>query len=434
MSTYATGSVGPQPGLSQQQFLPLMAPIHLPTLASAHGADTPHLPVAHHTAALEVSGINDTLPLRTGFDFGTQEEFQYLSNTSEILTSCTLVVNLSPLTDSNSAATLQARYADDVLNQAMEKCEWMYGSQSSTHTIYGEENHFSMMQETGDIELDRKMLEQAAGLSVAERAARALALQEVKMELPFYWSRQNAGHWHSYALGRPLKIRITWRSADYILQQNTAVKPLLKTGYTTFINSKWLHFNTAIPTEATKSVYLSKVEATGDHGWLQLFKDVQKQEFTMVQTATTASLRLDMITRYGYNVRFVVRPSANLSPDYSNNERWICYSIADASFEISNKIFFPKTSDYDLKHEINAKKFLGNHELPIYNIPLCAYPDMHTQAMGGIEFSNTSLPILKLTTAALPVACTVTVWVYVHNYVRTVIKGTNSATETLQPI
>jgi hypothetical protein len=57
--------------------------------------------------------------------------------------------------------------------------------------------------------------------------------------------------------------------------------------------------------------------------------------------------------------------------------------------------------------------------------------------MGGIEFSNTSLPQLKLwydTIAAYTSGVTVTVWLYCHNYVRTVITGVNSATETVQPI
>lgn len=81
-------------------------------MASTNGADTPHLPIPHHTAALEVASINDTVPLRTGYDFGSQEEFQYLSNTNEILTKCTLVVKLSALRDSNNATTLKARYVD----------------------------------------------------------------------------------------------------------------------------------------------------------------------------------------------------------------------------------------------------------------------------------------------------------------------------------
>lgn len=69
---------------------------------------------------------------------------------------------------------------------------------------------------------------------------------------------------------------------------------------------------------------------------------------------------------------------------------------------------------------------------------MCSYPDMHTQAMGGIEFSNTSLPILTLgvsdPAASGWVAYKLTAWLYCHNYVRTVIQGVNSATETVQPI
>jgi len=442
MSAFAT-SVGAQPGQNAQQFLPLMAPIHLPTLASTNGADTPHLPIPHHTAALEVSSINDTQPLRLGYDFGSQEEFQYLSNTNEILTKATLVVQLAALqasTGSGDNATKKPRYIDDVLNGAIEKVEWLYGSTASTHTIYGDENHFATMQETGDTELDRKMLDQAAGLSDDERYALSRSTQEVRLELPFYWSRANAGHWHSYALGRPLKVRITWRSHTYLLQQDaTNAAPTSTASDGKYIQGKWLHFDTVVPTEATKAVYRSKIEAMGTHGWLQLFKDVQTQEFTIPASATAnnaSDLRTDMFTRYGYNMRFVIRDELDLVPNYLRNDRWITYSINSCQFDISNKVFFPKTSDYDMKHRINAQKFLGNQELAVYNIPLCSYPDMHTQAMGGIEFSNTSLPILKLwtTDATAAINFKVTVWLYCHNYVRTVIQGVNSATETVQPI
>ena len=57
----STEGTGPQPGLTPQQFLGLKAPVHLPTLVSTRGEDTPHLPTAHHTAALEVFGINKQL-------------------------------------------------------------------------------------------------------------------------------------------------------------------------------------------------------------------------------------------------------------------------------------------------------------------------------------------------------------------------------------
>jgi hypothetical protein len=115
---------------------------------------------------------------------------------------------------------------------------------------------------------------------------------------------------------------------------------------------------------------------------------VQTQEFSLAASGTSltyADLRTDMLrpflpcpfrfvivslallrfTRYGYNMRFVLRPAANLVADYSNNNRWNVLSINAAQFDISNKCFFPKTCDYELKHEINGKKFLGNHELAI---------------------------------------------------------------------
>lgn len=429
----ASTSVGPQPGLAPQQFLPVMAPVHLPTLASTNGADTPHLPIGHHAAALEVPGINDTLPLRTGTDFGSQDEYPYLSNTNEILTSATLCVQLDALTASGGGSN--PRYVDDILCAAIDKIEWLYGSTNSVCTISGDELHFSTMMETGDIELDKQLHLRAAGLSDEERATLARSAQEVRLKIPFYWSEKNAGHWHSYALGRPLKVRITWRSPEFLLQQDTVNMRPTPTNGTTYITKKWIHFETSIPTEATKQVYMSKIEQFGDSGWLQICKDVQTQTFQLT-SGTSSQLRTDMFTKYGHNLRFIVRPAANLLPNYLNNNPWKTVKIVAAQFDISNKIYFPKTSDYDLKHDINSKYFAGNHELNIYNIPLCSQPALYTQAMGGIEFSNTSLPVLKLWTdvdaAATPL--TVTCWLMCHNYVRTVIRGVNSAIETVLPL
>lgn len=432
----STLSVGPQPGLSQQQFLPYMAPVHLPSLASQDGSASERLPTGHTAAALEVSGINDTLPLRTGFDFGSQEEFAYLSNTNEILTKCKLVVRLAALQNSDSTTgvrTKNPRYVDDILCAAIDKAEWLYGSTNSAFTIQGDELHFSRMQETADEALDKHLYEQAAGLSKEERVALSANAQEVRLDLPWWWTDKRVGGWHAYALGRPLKIRITWRSPEYLLQQDTTDARPLPYGATTYITDKWLHFETAIPTEATKMVYRQMVESKGDQGLIDLIKDFQTQEFTLT-TGTYHQLKTDMFTKYGHNMRFILRPSANLTPSYLNNERFKTLSIADAQFDLANKVFFPKTADIDLKHVINDKAFDGNRELAIYNIPLCPHPEFYRQAFGGIEFSQVSMPMLKLTTATVTSNITVTVFCYVHNYVRLVIKGTSSAIETILPL
>eukprot|EP00727_Mastigamoeba_balamuthi_P012442 m51a1_g7820 hypothetical protein (516) ;mRNA; f:132805-136230 len=195
----------PAPGLAPSTFLGLCTPIHLLTLVSTHGEDSPHLPSYHHTAAIEIQSINDTLPMRVEYNFGLQEEFQYTSNVTEILISCTLYVKLAPLVASGGGTN--PRYVNNILCAAIKKITWDYGGEGVQH-LYGDEIHFTTLQETSDVELNRKYHDQAAGLSDDERAVRAQETQLMKLELPWWWTKPNTGHWHSHCMGHPLKIRI----------------------------------------------------------------------------------------------------------------------------------------------------------------------------------------------------------------------------------
>lgn len=435
-----TQGVGPQPGLTPQQFLGLKAPVHLPTLVSTRGEDTPHLPTAFHTAALEVEGITDVEPVRTGYDFGSQEEFSYLSNTNEILTSCILCVKLAALAPGGNGT--DPCYVDDILCAAIEKIEWLYGGNNPVQVLDGDDLHFLTLQETEDEELERKYALQAAGLTREERIALAQGEQYVYLDIPWFWTKATSGHWHSYAYGRPTRVRITWRAPGYLVQQDgtiaggaTQPQPV---NSLTYIKQKWLRFHTAVPTEATKQVYMKKIEAQGDHGQLTLFRDVQKQEFTIGANDTETNAKVDMFTKYGYNLRFILRPEANLQPNFENNERWQILDINTLQFDIANKTYYPKTDDWYQKHQYHAKWFVGNHEIPIYNVPFTAYPDLHTQAMGGLEFSNAINPFLRITHDAPSVAgfgnVKLTCWLYCHNFIRQVIRGVQSAIETVQPL
>eukprot|EP00727_Mastigamoeba_balamuthi_P001650 m51a1_g11482 hypothetical protein (380) ;mRNA; f:9245-10384 len=379
--------------------------------------------------------------MRVGYDFGSEEDFQYTSNTTEILTACTLFVKLAPLEASGGGKN--PRYVDDILCAAIERIEWIYGG-TTVQVLYGDEIHFSTLQETADVELDRKYRDQAAGLSDQERTVKAMDTQTVRLDIPWWWTKPNTGHWHSHCLGRPLKIRIRWRSPQFLLQQdivNQQPMPKATTSLVgrTYILDKWLRFETSIPTEATKDVYRKKIEACGDHGWLQLFKDMQIQHFDIAAGSYGPGrgpvvLKTDIFNRYGYNLRFFVRPRNNLVSNFLNNNRWEVLDVDGLQFDIQTKVFYPHIDDVWAKRAVNAHKFLGNPEIPIYNVPLCAYPDMHQQAMGGIEFANITMPYLKVDLPNYNTDLTITVTLFVHNYIREVIDGQQSALETVQNI
>lgn len=432
----STEGTGPQPGLYPQQFMSLKAPTHLPTLVSTRGEDTPYLPTSHHVSAITVPGITDVQPSRVGYDLGSQEEFSYTPNTNEILVSATLCCELSPLAAQGGGT--EPCYIDDPLCGMMERCEWLYGTMNPLQVLRGDDIHFSTLQETKDEELERKYQLQAAGLTRDERVALATDHQFVYLELPFFWANPKAGRWHAYAYGRPTRIRITWRTPNFVVQQKNGTIPIPTVG-PNYILQKWIRFHTIIPTEATKQVYMKKIEAQGDHGQLTLFKDIQSQNFTISAATTHTEVKLDMFNKYGYDLKFRLQRESDLAAnpcqaDGNGNNRWALLDITHLQFNIANKIYWPRTDDWYHKHVLQAKWFLGNHELPLYNIPFTEYPDLHTEALGGLEFSNVINPVLVLDHVAPGVNVTLICDLYCHNYIRQVLRGVQSAMETVQPL
>jgi hypothetical protein len=128
-----------------------------------------------------------------------------------------------------------------------------------------------------------------------------------------------------------------------------------------------------------------------------------------------------------------VRPTANLVPNVLNNRRWDLVEIVEHYADISGRRYFPIIDNHYTKDSINGKYYLGNSQLPLYNIPFTDYPDLHTHGMGGFEMAQTVNPTITITTLALPAECMVDFFAYNHNYVRLVMSGTATAGETVQP-
>lgn len=436
MSTFSTGF---QATSNAQSFINLTAPVHLPSLASADGADSPHLPAPHKTQAIEVSGITDIAPERQGVDFGQVDHFKYINNDQECLKSVTLTVKLAPL--AAGAGGAHPRYVDDILCAAIDHIDFMYAGKV-LQSLYGDEIHFRTALETPHDEISRKYKLQGAGLTVDERVALAAAPQWINLEVPFWWTRSPSASWHQYALQRMTRVVIYWRTPDYLLQQDGGTaRPLAcsESGVAStmqpYIMDHFLRFNVVCLSEATKQTYIKMVEANGDNGWLYMIPDWERMTDQQLSNgATTTTFLLSNLTKFGYNLRYWIRPLANIQPDWTNNRRWEIIDIKSHALSISGKTFLPPLDDVNLKFAVNGKLYLGNETLPIYNIPFTDYPDLHTHAMGGIEFSNTVNPQITINTSALPYACSADFVLYCHNYVRVVIDGARSTAETLQPL
>jgi hypothetical protein len=430
MTTYGSGA---QASSDANSFMGLAIPIHLPSLAAPDGVDSPHLPQGHHSQPIEVIGFSDTPAEAVGRDFGQIDYYKYINNDNDILKTATLCVKLAPLT--GAGGQYRARYVDDILCAAIDHVEWRYGG-AVLQTLYGDEMHFRLLQESLPEELNRKYALQGAGLSDEERAALAEGEQWVYLELPFWWTRSPDTHWHQYAFQRQTQIIIYWRPVTYLTQMDNAVTPTVPTpsSGTRYVMDAFIRFSISTPTEAVKQTYMRLVEARGKAGYLYPIPDLQRDtEHVLAQNSTKNSVVLQNFRKFCYNIRYIVRPTANLVPNVLNNRRWDLVEIVEHYADISGRRYFPIIDNHYTKDSINGKYYLGNSQLPLYNIPFTDYPDLHTHGMGGFEMAQTVNPTITITTLALPAECMVDFFAYNHNYVRLVMSGTATAGETVQP-
>jgi hypothetical protein len=427
----ATTGTGFQAQSLAPNFMGLTYPVHLPTLTTNDATATTHLPAPQVTRAPEVCGYSDIPPERQGVDFGQQDSYKYTTNPDETLTGVTLCVQLDALVAAGGGAN--PRYPDDVLCQAIDHIDFEYGKQ--LQVIGGDRLHFETIQELDEKELARQSKLRGLGLSVAERIAKAQTARWYYLEVPFFWTRRDSDNWHEHALQRLTRVVIYWRTKDWILQQdNVNACPTPALGGCYMIN-KFLRFDVTCLTEGCKQEWVSRIQAQGDAGWLFMFPDTERLQQQLSTGATTSVILLNTFTKFGYNLRFVIRRVTALTQNYLHNRRFECLDITALTLAISGKTFLPPTDATFLKYHINNKLFSGNPDLAIYNIPFNDHPEMHSSAIGGFDFSNASNPQLTLYTAALPENCYIDFWLYCHNYIRVAIDAAGrSAAEDVQPL
>jgi len=394
-------------------------------LTTTDGTKTDLLPRGQITKAPEVPGFSDMPPERQGVDFGQQDYFKIINNDTDVFTKCILCVKLDALTA--GAGGSHPRYPDDVLCHAVEKIVFQYGR--DVQEISGEELHFRIIQEETEKELARKAKLQGLGLPVAERVQLAKAASWYYLEIPFWWTTSNEAAYHQYAFQRLTRVVITWRTPEFILQQEVAnTKPTAATGGN-YILDHFLRFEIRAPSQSTRDRFIQMVKDQKDAGMLYLMGQTQHLQQQINAGAVQHIIQLNTFTKYCYNLRFVVRPVANLQQNYLNNARFQTTDILSCQYTITGREYFPTTDDHFMKYEIANAMFAGNPELAVYNIPNNVDPDMHESAVGGFQMSATGTPQITINTAVLPANHYVDFWAYCHNYVRMVLKDGGSIIE-----
>jgi hypothetical protein len=430
MSTTGTGF---HASSNASAFMGLTTPIHLPILTTNNGSASSHLPGPQLTKAPETHGFTDIPPERQGVDFGQTDYFKYVLNDNECLRKMTLCVKLDALTV--GAGGFNARYPDDVLCQAIENITFHYGK--DLQRLEGDEIHFRRLQETEEAELARLSQLQGNRMSVADRVTNAESARWYYLEVPFWWTLRDSDNWHQYALQRLTRIIITWRSPSYILQQDGAATLPTPASGGAYILDHFLRFDVVCLSEPTKQEFLKRVKSNGTGGQLYLIGETEKLSQTLNAYpggVATHVIQLNTFSKYGYNLRFVIRDVANLAANVLNNRRFDCLNITSCYLDISGRRYFFDTDNFYMKYVVNDQLFDGNPELPIFNIPFNVNPDLHSAAVGGFDFSNTTTPQITLVMPAHSSNLQADFMLYVHNYIRLTIVNDQSGAELVQPL
>ena len=425
MSSHGTGNHASSDAAS---FLSLTIPTHLPTLTTQDGSASSLLPKAQLTIAPQLSGWTDIPPERQGVDFGQTDYFKYILNDNDVLTDVFLAVRLDGLNPGAGGAN--PRYPDDPLAHAIERITFQFGK--DLQIIDGDSLHFNFMMTQDHDELGRLGHLRGYEVPVGKRIKDAESPKWYYLRLPFWWTLRDCDSWHQHCLQRLTRIMIQWRPINQILQQEvTNTQPTPKGGGQ-YILDHFLRFRVTAISENTKVEFRRRVESEGPAGMLYLIEDTQRLTQQLNAGNTQHVIQLNTFTKYGYNLRFIVRPVSCLSPNYLDNDRWQLMDILTCGLDISGKRYLQPTDDFWLTHAVDEKLFKGNPEHSIYNVPFSNFPDMIASAVGGIDFSVASNAQLTLTTIPLPEDYMVDFYLQCYNYVRLTIIGNNVGAELVQ--
>ena len=426
----SAGILGPHATSDVANFMGLTRAVNLPTLNTDSGLASPVLPTPQLTSADQLSGWTDIPPERQGVDLGQIDDFKYILNDNDTCTDLFAMVTLDGLNPGLGGSN--PRYPDDPIAASVEKVIFQYGR--DLQEFSGDEIHFNFVQSEDHTDFNR--LAQLRGYSVplGERIDNARAPRTYAMRLPFWWTQRLSDAWHQWRFRRETRIRIVWRPQTQVLQQegaNTQPTPMNGTQY---IMNHWLRFRVMAISEATKQKYTERISDMGTAGWLHLIENTERLTQQIHAGNTRHVIQLNTFRKYGYNLRWVIRPVSALTANYMDNDRWRKFTIRNVQLTISGRQFLPRTDKFWLTHAVDEAVFRGSPEHDIFNIPFSDHPDLTAAAMGGIDFSMANTPQIVIETEPLPESCFVDFFLQCHNYIRLVLVGNNTGAESVQPL
>lgn len=429
-------------GTDAAAFLTYVESKHLPGLTSSDPTDSPFLPIPIQTMPPAVPGHIDVLPERTGVDYGSQSSFKVGMDPHNVLKKITLWWRSDNLNAAGGGAN--ARYGEDMACQGVDNVSWQVNGVIQ-HTFTGDSLHIRLVTETDEEEYRRLCVLQRHGLTAAERANLAnVALNPggiwCGLEIPFWWTESSSNAYHHYTLPTDTRLIVNWRNIREVLQQDGVnAQPTANLGGN-YILDQFCRLDISALDYNVRKTFQENVKQNGESGihYVLIYDQIQENEVINVGT-TQYTFNLTNMNKPTSRFILTFRPTANTTPDYTNNRRFEYQPLPAAStIDLigSTKRMCITSTDLFLKYSRNGALLPGNPAENIYQFYFTDVPLSYDMPPMSIDMFNVQNPHFRFTFgAATPANWRADCYAKCTNLSRTVIRQNNqSGIQNEQPI
>jgi hypothetical protein len=362
-------------------------------------------------------GHTDIPPERQQQDLGQVISFKHMNNETDVILKTWMVIRWAQLAAGGGGAN--PRYPDDPNNHALEYLEILSGGRE-LQSIYGDDNHFKPIMEKTPDEMAKTYTQRHDLLPLAARAAEAATVGgfSVVSDLPLWYEEGTRNCLHQYVTDAPLRYKAFMRPAANVVQQTGGTIPTAVGG--NYIVDIFLRHRILATFQGEKDAHIDMLNRMGEEGILYKMRDIQRvSDWPVPVGTTTMTINIENFTKHTPRWYFILRPSANLAADFTNNNRWALTPLTRRRVVADGKVLASDHCHEFLINTENADHLLGSAAHNIYNIFHNEAADDHQNCQPGVDYSLLSVPRLIIEFAVgLANAHTLDAFSYAHNFVK----------------
>lgn len=389
-----------------------------------HG-ESIHIPVIKERKPPVAYGYTDISPDTANNLGGADLKYRWQVNDSQAVDSCVWIARLSALTAGGAGAT--PSYIDGIGPMLIDTATMRFNTKI-IEQIYGEEYFFSSQRNLDPYTYaDRASLERRDVL-LATRRTDATAIQEVACHLDFWFSHHAANSWQQYlhsANADSVYFDIKTRDSSLVLEQTTNNKPTVTAPSSDYLVETFLRFRVwALPTRMREMIR-GRFLGEGSHEYFTYHTQTYDTTIGAADTSNEFDLR-QIDGHVAYSIA-VIRPTANLTSDYTNNDRSQTTAWTSRKFEANGLTLFPEHTYRDVEYYENAHFYPGSTGRNTIMLTHGSEPHVPYVAHGGMDYHKLNNPKETVYFTAPGAAQTVHYWAKVRQIIQLLPKDTSSA-------